>query len=146
LTYKFFFVQKGQINCNLIGFNLISVFFGELIIMTVASMIKTTGKAFRYTGQSMLHIQNLGFFHHPERPNPFRHLWDEDSLMKVIKSDLWITGVACGLIALLTGTIPFFTMTLLLAAPTIALVGLGLSYLGQKLEENNEVNIQPALA
>ena len=113
--------------------------------MTVASMIKTTGKAFRYTGQSMLHIQTLGFFFHPERPNPFRHLWDEDSLMKVIKLDLFTTALACSAVALLTSTIPF-AMMLLLAAPTIALVGLGLSYLGQKLEENNEANIQPALA
>jgi len=113
--------------------------------MTVASMIKTTGKTFRYVGQCMLHIQNLGFFCHPERPNPFYYLWDEDSLMKEIKSDLYTTAVVCGVIALLTGTIPF-TMMLFLAAPAIALVGLGLSYLGQKLEENSEANLGPALA
>jgi hypothetical protein len=113
--------------------------------MTVASMIKTTGKTFRYTGQCMLHIQSLGFFFHTERPNPFRHLWDEDSLMKVIKSDLFTTALACGVVALLTSTVPFTIMLFFLAAPTIALVGLGLSYLGQKLEENNEANIQPAL-
>lgn len=113
--------------------------------MTVASTIKTTGKAFRYTGQCMLHVQTLGFFFHPERPNPLRHLWNEDSLMEVIKSDLCTTGLACGLVALLTSAIPF-AMMLLLAAPTIALVGLGLSYLGQKLEENSRANIVPALA
>ena len=97
--------------------------------MTVASMIKTTGKTFRYTGQCMLHIQTFGFFD-TERPNPFRHLWDEDSLMNVIKSDLFTTALACGVVALLTSTVPFI-MLFLLAAPTIALVGLGLSYLGQ---------------
>lgn len=114
--------------------------------MTLASVIKTTGKSFRYVGQSMMHLQGFGFFVYPERPNPFYHLWDEDLLKNAILSDILSSGFASVIIGCLMNTIPFAMMGVLLIAPTIALVGLGLSYWGQKLEENCEANTQPSFA
>lgn len=101
--------------------------------MTFSGLFKNIGEGLRYTGQNILYIQNVGFFDFPERPNPFQ-LWNDDLLIKAVKSDLFSTVIICGVFSLL-GTFPL-CLLVLLAAPTLALLGLGFSYLAQKLEEN----------
>ena len=110
--------------------------------MTFSGLFKDIAEGLGYTGQSILYIQNVGFCGHFERLDPFQ-LWNDDLLIKVVKYDLFATAIICGVFSLLMGTFPL-GMLVLLVAPTLALLGLGFSYLAQKLEPNCE-NMTPAL-
>ena len=115
--------------------------------MTIASITKKAGEAFRYTGQCIIHIQNFGIFTN-KMPDTFSKLWNDDLLRKEITLQLFTSALLCGVSTLLKSTISmglfgavmFLISQLYMIGPIIALVGLGLSYLGQKLEENHEEN------
>ena len=119
--------------------------------MTIASITKSAGNAFRHTGQCMMPIKNFGMFSN-KMPDTFSQLWPKDLLRREIMLQLLTSATLCGISTLLKSTISmghfgaalFLMSQLSMIGPIIALVGLGLSYLGQKLEENREAT--PAVA
>jgi hypothetical protein len=120
--------------------------------MTIASITNTAGKAFKYTGQCIISIQNFGIFT-KKITDTFSQLKTEEDLRREIILELSTSALLCGVSTLLKSTISmghfgavmFLISQLHMIGPIIALVGLGLSYLGQKLEGKTVENRAVAL-